>query len=260
MHFIVLFILIFILFIFRQSWYHAHSSRYNLSCLFVDIQKKSMNCKLLIYGIGLAYGALTSLNPVNGIYTSFYTGLVYILFGTSRHLSPGVYGITSLMVLATINKFEHKYASTDTALQAHALSAVNSMNLTHSALLANSTGESTFISSNLELKLKISSSLTFWCGTFQVNSCEKRGLLKKIRFTKPICSLIKDSYVVLEIRRHFKVLFTAFTQRFHDCVWIPRVHHTTSAHFWHLCEGGQATKDLQLDLCKPKSLTLITFN
>jgi hypothetical protein len=30
----------------------------------------------------IAYGALTSLNPVFGIYTSFYTGLTYIIFAT----------------------------------------------------------------------------------------------------------------------------------------------------------------------------------
>jgi MFS superfamily sulfate permease-like transporter len=39
---------------------------------------------MLIMIKGLAYGALTSLNPVNGLYVSFYSGCTYILFGTSK--------------------------------------------------------------------------------------------------------------------------------------------------------------------------------
>src|SRR5262249_4315440 len=53
---------------------------------------------------GLAYGALTSLSPSNGLYTSLFPGLAYALFGTSRHLSVGTFAVVSLMVCAAIGK------------------------------------------------------------------------------------------------------------------------------------------------------------
>ena len=142
------------------------------------MSERSIKAYLFIFVIGLAYGALTSLSPVNGIYTSFYTGLVYILFGTSRHLSVGTYAIISLMVLSTINKVEQKYTSAETVSQIYASSDMNS---THFGLLENSTSDMSLTNSNYELKLRISSSLAFWCGIFQVVSCQKRDLLKENR-------------------------------------------------------------------------------
>ena len=113
---------------------------------------------LLICGIGLAYGALAGLSPVYGIYTTFFTGLTYIIFGTSRHLSVGTHAIVSLMVLSAINKVEQKYTTSPIG--------VSNVNSTLLDVLTNSTSEIP----NYELKLKISSSLAFWCGIFQVVS------------------------------------------------------------------------------------------
>jgi MFS superfamily sulfate permease-like transporter len=131
---------------------------------------------------GLAYGSLTSLNPVNGIYTSFFTGITYILFGTSRHLSVGTYAVISLMVYSCISRVEQKYSldSMDSLLMN------NNSNLTAFTLFTNEANEtnlngsttSPFVSGgisnkdedvNYQLKLRISSSLAFWCGAFQVN-------------------------------------------------------------------------------------------
>ena len=39
--------------------------------------------------IGLAYGLLTTLDPVYGLYTSLVPVLVYSVFGTSKHISIG---------------------------------------------------------------------------------------------------------------------------------------------------------------------------
>ena len=139
---------------------------------------------------GLAYGALTSLNPVNGIYTSFFTDITNILFGTSRHLSVGTYAVISLMVYSCISKVEQKYSldSIDSLLMN------NNSNLTAFNLYTNETirdGSMTrpFVSggisnkdedANYQLKLRISSSLAFWCGAFQVNRNQKREIEFKI--------------------------------------------------------------------------------
>ncbi|RCN29211.1 sulfate permease [Ancylostoma caninum] len=55
---------------------------------------------LAIYNVpqGMAYSVLASLPPVYGLYASFFPPLLYFLFGTSRHISIGVFSITCLMV------------------------------------------------------------------------------------------------------------------------------------------------------------------
>ena len=93
---------------------------------------------------GLAYGALTSLNPVNGIYTSFFTGITYILFGTSRHLSVGTYAVISLMVYSCISRVEQKYS-------------LDSIELSSSSLLINNNSKLGTNINNLKKKDKGSS-------------------------------------------------------------------------------------------------------
>lgn len=46
-------------------------------------------CDILF--LGLAYGILAGLKPINGLYTSFFPALVYFFFGTSKHISIGNY-------------------------------------------------------------------------------------------------------------------------------------------------------------------------
>ncbi|XP_015775140.1 PREDICTED: pendrin-like isoform X2 [Acropora digitifera] len=47
---------------------------------------------------GLAFAMLASLPPVTGLYTALIPVLVYMLMGTSRHLSVGSFAVISLMV------------------------------------------------------------------------------------------------------------------------------------------------------------------
>jgi MFS superfamily sulfate permease-like transporter len=56
----------------------------------------------------MAYSLMAGLPPVYGLYVSFFTVMAYFLFGTSRHLSLGTYGVVSLMVKSSISKFEGK--------------------------------------------------------------------------------------------------------------------------------------------------------
>uniref|UniRef100_A0A1I8EGD4 STAS domain-containing protein n=1 Tax=Wuchereria bancrofti TaxID=6293 RepID=A0A1I8EGD4_WUCBA len=54
---------------------------------------------------GMAYANLASLPPVYGMYTSFFTSTFYAFFGTSRHISIGVFAVASLMVGAVRLRF-----------------------------------------------------------------------------------------------------------------------------------------------------------
>lgn len=47
--------------------------------------------------MGIAFGTLAALRPVNGLYTSFFPVTVYIIFGTSPHVSLGTNAAIALL-------------------------------------------------------------------------------------------------------------------------------------------------------------------
>lgn len=100
---------------------------------------------------------MTSLNAVNGLYVSFYSSVVYVLFGTSKHLSVGTYAVVSLMVYSTINRLELKYLETNEYLD-------------FKKSIANTTDLDTQLDNDhiMQFRLKVATSLAFWCGIIQV--------------------------------------------------------------------------------------------
>ena len=115
--------------------------------------------------VSLAYGALTSLNPVNGLYTSFYSGLTYLLFGTSKHLSVGTYAVISLMVYSVIQRLESEYLESNDYYLIFNLNSTNNNN--------NNNNNNTNIINNIDdhimtFRIKVATSLAFWCGCVQI--------------------------------------------------------------------------------------------
>ncbi|XP_011498116.1 PREDICTED: solute carrier family 26 member 10-like [Ceratosolen solmsi marchali] len=54
---------------------------------------------------GMAYAFLANLSPVVGIYMAFFPVLIYVIFGTSRHVSMGTFAIICLMTGKAITSY-----------------------------------------------------------------------------------------------------------------------------------------------------------
>ncbi|EFO12466.1 hypothetical protein LOAG_16067 [Loa loa] len=45
----------------------------------------------------MAYAALANVNAVVGLYTSLFPTLIYVVFGTSKHINLGMFAVAALM-------------------------------------------------------------------------------------------------------------------------------------------------------------------
>lgn len=54
----------------------------------------------------LAYGALTSLPPVTGLYVTFFASLTYVIFGTGKQLSCGNIAVIGVMMSKVVRKID----------------------------------------------------------------------------------------------------------------------------------------------------------
>ncbi|XP_043939531.1 solute carrier family 26 member 10-like [Protopterus annectens] len=53
---------------------------------------------------GMAFALLTSVAPIYGLYTSFFPVILYMLFGTGRHVSTGTFAVVSLMTGSIVER------------------------------------------------------------------------------------------------------------------------------------------------------------
>ena len=104
----------------------------------------------------MAYSLMAGLPPVNGLYVSFISMMIYLFLGTSHHLSMGTYGVVSIMVKQAIEKYEHKnYINNDDNGLKSNLSS--SLHVTNNDDL-----------SNIEERVLIASALSLFAGLFHV--------------------------------------------------------------------------------------------
>ncbi|XP_026153698.1 sulfate anion transporter 1 [Mastacembelus armatus] len=52
----------------------------------------------------IAYCLLAGVEPLYGLYTSFYANIIYFLMGTSKHVSVGIFSLMSLMVGQVVDR------------------------------------------------------------------------------------------------------------------------------------------------------------
>ena len=58
---------------------------------------------------GMAYALLATLNPINGLYVSFFPVIIYAIFGSSRHLVITAVAIISLLTGECINRMAKEF-------------------------------------------------------------------------------------------------------------------------------------------------------
>lgn len=59
---------------------------------------------ILLVPQSIAYSLLASQDPIYGIYTSFFSSIIYAILGTSKHISVGIFGVLCLLVGQVVDR------------------------------------------------------------------------------------------------------------------------------------------------------------
>lgn len=122
---------------------------------------------ILLVPQSIAYSLLAGQEPIYGLYTSFFASIIYCLFGTSRHISVGIFGILCLMIGEVVDREVHK-ACPDIATTSSSLAVVS-----NGSELVNQTLDR--LCNKSSYAIKIGSTVTFMAGVYQVRNDEQLG-------------------------------------------------------------------------------------
>ncbi|XP_051275855.1 sulfate transporter [Dicentrarchus labrax] len=59
---------------------------------------------ILLVPQSIAYSLLASQDPIYGLYTSFFSSIIYALLGSSKHISVGIFGVLCLLVGQVVDR------------------------------------------------------------------------------------------------------------------------------------------------------------
>ena len=88
------------------EWVHSYSRR-DLSSDVVA----GLTVGIMLVPQSMAYAMLAGMPPIYGLYASLVPLLVYALFASSRHLSPGTVAIDSLIMVFALGTFAEPYSA-----------------------------------------------------------------------------------------------------------------------------------------------------
>lgn len=115
---------------------------------------------ILLVPQSIAYSLLAGQEPIYGLYTSFFASIIYFLFGTSRHISVGIFGILCLMIGEVVDRELHK-ACPDTDATSSSIAVFSSGCVVVNHTLDGLCDKSCYA-------IKIGSTVTFMAGVYQV--------------------------------------------------------------------------------------------
>uniref|UniRef100_A0A667WNC6 Sulfate transporter n=1 Tax=Myripristis murdjan TaxID=586833 RepID=A0A667WNC6_9TELE len=128
----------------------------------------------LIVGIilvpqAIAYCLLAGVEPIYGLYTSFFANIIYFFMGTSRHVSVGIFSLMSLMVGQVVNREVYLAGFDPNEDSGTKLSGPGMMNGTGGANLSAGSVELLGLQCGKECyAISIAAALTFLAGIYQV--------------------------------------------------------------------------------------------
>ena len=122
---------------------------------------------ILLVPQSIAYSLLAGQEPIYGLYTSFFASIIYFLFGTSRHISVGIFGILCLMIGEVVDRELHK-ACPDTDATSSSIAVFSSGCVVVNHTLDGLCDKSCYA-------IKIGSTVTFMAGVYQVRNGECLG-------------------------------------------------------------------------------------
>lgn len=144
---------------------------------------------------GLAYGALTSLHPIHGLYTILFGSSIYILFATSRHMHVGAFAIISVLVYSCVANLEAKYLDTMQQIVNNGTMAVDQEMV-------------------MAMRVRIATTLAFWCGIIQVAlSVLRFGNISKY-FSQPLLKGFNTAAAYHVFSNQLPHLFGIYKRRF----------------------------------------------
>ncbi|KAK7916190.1 hypothetical protein WMY93_011951 [Mugilogobius chulae] len=84
---------------------------------------------------GMAFALLTSVAPIFGLYTSFFPVVLYMFFGTGRHVSTGTFAVVSLMTGSVVEQLvptpldQNSSSSASTEIEAQRIAVASAVAL-----------------------------------------------------------------------------------------------------------------------------------
>ncbi|KAG9334665.1 hypothetical protein JZ751_007324 [Albula glossodonta] len=78
--------------------------RYRLREWFLGDAMSGLIVGILLVPQSIAYSLLAGQDPIYGLYTSFFSSIIYTLLGTSRHISVGIFGVLCLLVGQVVDR------------------------------------------------------------------------------------------------------------------------------------------------------------
>nr|XP_056718945.1 sulfate transporter [Euleptes europaea] len=82
--------------------------KYNLKENILGDVMSGLIVGILLVPQSIAYSLLAGQEPIYGLYTSFFASIIYFLFGTSRHISVGIFGVLCLMIGEVVDRELHR--------------------------------------------------------------------------------------------------------------------------------------------------------
>ncbi len=117
---------------------------------------------ILLVPQSIAYSLLASQDPIYGLYTSFFSSIIYTILGTSRHISVGIFGVLCLLVGQVVDR--------ELALAGYLTEGSSISSNSSAVLLAGQVNDSVGVECDKSCyAITVGATVTFTAGVYQVS-------------------------------------------------------------------------------------------